>query len=483
MRSSVYVFCALLVFGCGHQDKKIAALNASSPNIVWIIAEDLSPDVACYGNHLVKTPAIDALSKQGTRYTNAFATSAVCSPSRTALVTGYYQDAIGAHHMRYPEHLKPDLPDSIFPIHVLLEKHGYQTANIRSYPGNGKTDWLFRYNTDSYQHQHWDSLNSSKPFFARICLGLTHRMFSRDTINPVDPDVIKLPPYYPDHPVAKKDWGRYFESIQVLDKQVAHIIGDLQKRDLLKNTLIFFFSDHGRPMTRAKNYLYDSGLKVPLIVASYDPEIRKKYLDDRNTDERLLSLLDVNATTLRLAGLRSYTSQGMPFLAASATETRKYVFGAVDRIGETFFKSRSVRSQRFRYIRNYRHDFSVNSTATAYRKANHPIYHLLNILAENDQLNPHQARLLKPMEAEELYDLQNDPYELNNLAANPESAASLESMRKVLDQWMSEIDDKGMLKDSPEIITAFEEYGKKSYQRHEEAIKRLNRVVRREIGE
>ncbi|MDN5213436.1 sulfatase [Fulvivirgaceae bacterium BMA12] len=482
MRSSLYVLCAFLVLSCGRSDEKLTDLNTGSPNIVWIIAEDLSPDLACYGNRLVKTPAIDALAKQGTRYTNAFATAPVCSPSRTALVTGYYQDALGAHHMRYPDHLKPDLPDSIFPIQVLLEKHGYQTANIRSYPGNGKTDWLFRYDADSYQHQHWDSLNNEKPFFARICLGLTHRGFSRDTINPVAPDVIKLPPYYPDHSVARKDWALYFESIQVLDKQVAHIVGDLQKRDLLKNTLIFFFSDHGRPMTRAKNYLYDSGLKVPLIISSYDPEIRKKYLDHTDTDERLLSLIDVNATTLRLAGLRSNPTQGIPFLGEPGADTRKYVFGAADRIGETFFKSRSVRSQRFKYIRNYHHDFSINSTATAYRKANHPIYHLLNILAAGDQLNPHQARLLKPMDAEELYDLQNDPYELNNLATNPESSASLESMREVLDHWISKIDDKGMLEDSPEIAAAFEEYGIKSHQRHREAIERLRLEVQDQVG-
>ncbi|MDN5200314.1 sulfatase [Fulvivirgaceae bacterium BMA10] len=481
MKNMLYTLCLLATFGCSQQSKESVESNLFAPNIIWIIAEDLSPDIGCYGNSQVKTTTLDDLANHGIRYMNAYATGAACSPSRTALATGYYQNAIGAHHMRYPDHLKPDLEHGVLPIHTLLENHGYQTANIRSYPGNGKTDWLFKYDTDTYEHQHWDSIDNEKPFFARICLGLTHRGFARDTISPVNPDEVKLPPYYPDHPVSKKDWAYYFESIQVLDKQVARIIKDLEKNNLLENAIIFFFSDHGRPMTRAKNYLYESGLKVPLIISSYDPAIKRKYLSYKDTDERLLSLIDVNATTLALAGLSSYNSQGIPFLDEPLVEIRNQVFGAADRTGETFFKSRSVRSGDLKYIRNYHHDFSVNETATAYRKANHPIYHLLNILKDRGELDAYQSRLLQPMDPEELYDLKNDPYELNNLATQSEWTEKLESMRVLLDHWMEQIDDKGTEEDPPEIVAAFESYGINSIKQHKKAIERLERAVKAEV--
>src|SRR5690606_16808610 len=245
----IYLYGALLwlLISTGNCTNAKPTNASDKPNILWIIIEDMSPDLGCYGHDLVKTPNIDQLAEQGIRYENVFATGVACSPSRTALVTGFYQNTIGAYHMRYPEELKPALPDSVTPVHILLNELGYQTANIRSFPGNGKTDWLFEYNPDSYDASRWEELahtavsdSPPKPFFARINLRLTHRPFESDQVNPIDPKVVKVPPYYPDHPVAQADFAAYYESIQVMDRQVGQILTDLQKHQLDKNTIIFF---------------------------------------------------------------------------------------------------------------------------------------------------------------------------------------------------------------------------------------------------
>ncbi|SIQ98068.1 sulfatase family protein [Maribacter ulvicola] len=473
-------FLALVIILSGCNEVKNAVPEPKQPNIVWIIAEDMSQDLACYGNDLVKTPILDELASRGVRYQNAFANGPACSPSRTSLITGYYQNSIGAHHMRYPDSLRPDLPKGVEPIHILLKKKGYQVANITSGAGTGKTDWLFDYDPKTYDKSTWKELNKDAPFFARISLGLTHRKFARDKKNPVDPNKITIPPYYPDHAVTRNDWAGYYESIQLLDRQVGSIIDELKTNDLLDNTLIFFFSDHGRPMIRAKNFLYDSGLKIPLIVASYDQQIKEDLLPSQSVDESMLSLIDLSATTLNLAGETDYKTQGKPFLGHQNVADKKYVYGAVDRIGNIFLKSRTVRSKRFRYIRNYNNDLSINAATTAYRRANHPIYHLLNILNDRGELDAHQSKLVHKMEYEELYDVIYDPYELDNLALKPEWQNKLKDLSNNLDDWLKRIDDKGLYEDSEDIKRAFESYGKKTMAKQEKSIEKLHLEVKKQ---
>ena len=466
------------------QDSKLYYGDPDKPNILWIIIEDMSPDLGCYGHDLVKTPHIDRLAEQGIRYNNVFATGVACSPSRTAFVTGYYQNTIGAYHMRYPEELKPSLPDSVTPVHILMNELGYQTANIRSFPGNGKTDWLFEYNPDSYDASRWEELahtavsdSPPKPFFARINLRLTHRPFESDQVNPIDPKVVKVPPYYPDHPVAQADFAAYYESIQVMDRQVGQILTDLQKHQLDKNTIIFFFSDHGRPMTRAKNYLYDSGIEVPLLITTLDDDLRSRMgLEGQN--ESLFSLIDVTATSLELAGGR-YHTQGISILGHP--EGREFLWAAADRMGEIHFKSRMIRTANFKYIRNYRHDFSINSASTAHRKSTHPIYHLLNVMHENGDLDEHQARMVEPMAAEELYDVVRDPFELNNLATVVQYKNILEGMKDRLKTYSVEIKDQGLGEDSKIIENAFDEYGKSSLEKNKFRILELQEKVEKQV--
>lgn len=470
--------CCLSFLACSESQEA----QTPPPNILWIIAEDLSPDLGCYGHPLVYTPNIDALAAQGVRFTQVFTTAPVCSPSRTALATGMYQTAINAHHMRYPDELKHDLPSEVIPLNELMRRKGYQTANIKSYPGRGKTDWSFRSDLAKYGIDQWDGLDVRKPFFAVVNLGFTHRPFDRDSINPIDPSQVNIPPYYPDHPVTRQDWTAYLESVQLLDGQVGYVLEELAIRGLAKNTIVFFFSDHGRPMTRAKNYHYDTGNHIPLIISCPPKLDWHSYLPPGTVDDRLISSIDLTASTLAFAsGQKPEWMQGRVLFGEQTEPGRQYVFCASDRIGGTFFKSRSVRSKEYKYIRNFNRDFSVNSSATAYRKQMHPIFHVLNIYSELGKLTPAQQALMDPMPEELLFDLAADPFETRNLATDPDYAELLEEMRKELTDWQERTTDHGMNPDSEELIQAFDTYRTQSASSRADKIQAVEQSIRSQI--
>lgn len=475
------VFCILLSFTTG-----LLYSQADKPNVLWIIAEDLSPDLGCYGNTLVETPNLDALAQRGMRFTRTFATAPVCSPSRTALATGMQQTTIGAYHMRYPENLKPTLPDGVKTIAQLSQEAGYLSANIQDYPGKGKTDWMFRADVDQqFDAYHWKEIARNKqPFFAQLSTAMTHRSFEPATSGQFSLDSISVPPYYPDHPISRRDFADYYASIERLDREVGQVLDSLRKYDLDENTIIFFFSDHGRPMTRGKNYHYDSGLMVPLIVSVPEGVGLPTGYRAGDVSDELLSTLDITATTLSLLGVALPKEiQGRIIFGNKRDEPREVVFSASNRIGETNFRSRSLRTDRYRYSRHYHHDFSVNSSATAYRTANHPIYHLLNILHEQGQLTEAQQNLVTNMPYEELYDIQRDPFETKNLLKNADSELVLESLRGVMNQWIEESGDRGLESDSPAIEAAFATYGKESAARYSEKSEALHQQVQQTVAE
>jgi uncharacterized sulfatase len=460
--------------------------DIKSPNILWIVAEDLSQDLGCYGNHLVKTPVIDSLARNGVKLTNLFTTSPVCAPSRTALATGVYQTSLGAFHMRYPDSLKPALPAHVLTLPQILKAHGYLTANIKDAPGTGKLDWLFQYDEkEHFDVQHWHEISKSqKPFFAQVSVSQTHRPFPKS-----DPDTfllsqIQIPPYYPNHQVTRKDFAGYYQSIEELDQNVKSILDSLRHYQLTENTIIFFFSDHGQPMTRAKMFLYDSGLKVPCIISYPQKHHAFDVYTRGETDQRLLSALDLVATTIDLAGidLPEYI-QGRNFLLDKSKEIRSSVFAAADRIGESNLKSRAIRTKDFKYIRNINHDLSIIQAATAYRQAMHPIHQLMKILDQKNELNPVQRKLFETQLPEELYDLTMDPFEIINLASNPEYKSKLQEMRLAMNEKLQEIDDKGLLHDRPEIVDAFEAYRKQSAQLYLKREKALYEEVLKSMEE
>ena len=465
-------FLILVLFSTCKPDVEV------KPNILWVLAEDLSQDLGSYGNTLVKTPNLDALAFSGMQFTNVFTTAPVCTPSRTSLACGMYQTAINAHHMRYPEGLKNPLPESVLPINELLHRNGYQTANIRDKPGTGKTDWSFSSEFAAYDYSKWDEIDHEKPFFAVINLRFTHRSFERDIENPIDPNKVSLPPYYPDHIVAKTDWANYLESVQLLDKQVGMVMDEIKERGWSENTIVYFFSDHGRPFTRAKTFLYDSGLKIPLIIKCPEGLNWIDYLPKGSVNNQLVSAIDISATTLSMGGIKKPESmQGRVILGPHKETAREYVYSTSDRIGEIFNKSRSVRSSRFRYTRNYNRDFSINSASTAYRKAMHPIYQLLEILAARDHLDLVQKNLIMPMREEELYDINSDPFEVRNLADNSDYKKELENMRIQLNTWQQQTTDYGMIEDSHELVQAFVDYGIQSSKKHKLKEEKLREEV------
>lgn len=467
----------LLLWACNSSDQATSEA-ASPPNILWIIAEDLSPDLGCYGHTGVLTPNLDQLAARGVRFDKAFTTAPVCAPSRTALAVGTYQTAIDAHHMRYPDELKNSLPDGILPINEVFRQSGYTTAIIKDAPGRGKTDWSFDSPYANYDVQHWKDLSSDQPFFAVVNLRLTHRPFERDTIHPVDPTKVSIPPYYPDHKVVQKDFAEYLETVQLMDGLVGQVLDSLDQRGFSDNTIVAFLGDHGRPMSRGKNTLYDSGMQIPLLMAAPAQSSWASELQKGTSNKQLVSAIDLCATSLAFAGIaKPQWMQGRVLFGKDKEAARSEVYCALDRIGESNFKSRAVRTQKWKYIKNYNRTYSINEMATAYRKAMHPIYHLLNIYDKKELLTPEQKALVRPMPEEELYDLEQDPFETRNLATEATYTEQLRELQKKLQDWQTSVKDYGMEEDSDALKEAFIKYGNKSRNTYQAKIETMKAKV------
>ena len=423
-----------------------AGSQSQKPNILWIIAEDLSPDLACYGNSLVKTPNIDKLAAQGARYTNAFTTSPVCSPSRSAFMTGMYQTGIGAHNHRshrYDDYTLPE-PVKVFTAH--FRSAGYFTCNCSSlnWQKPGKTDLNFKVEKP-FDGTDWRQRKQGQPFCAQINLSETHRPFKKDLDNPIDESKVELPPYYPDHPIAKRDWADYLECIQVLDKNVGKVLERLEEDGLVDNTVVFFFGDNGRPHVRDKQFLYEGGIRVPLIVRWPGNISPATVVDD------LVSAIDFAPTSLKLAGIDTPKyMRGKIFLGPEA-QKREFIVAARDRCDGTVDRIRCVRTRRFKYIRNYfpnRPYMQFN----LYKKHRYPVWSLLQVLFVEGKLTPQQQLFMAcTRPEEELYDLHTDPYEVNNLAADPEHKQTLEKLRGILDKWIHQTADQGGIPEDPQI--------------------------------
>lgn len=447
MRNIIVFFCYVLL---QVQSAHLIGEDRSRPNIIWLIAEDMSQDQGCYGNDLVKTPTMDQLASEGMRFTSMFTTAGVCAPSRTAIATGMHQTSIGAMHMSYAEELKPALPKGIRTIEDLLKEQGYQTLGI------GKDHYLFNMESSSFDFKRIDDLSSEKPFFAKVNSHYTHRMFDKDTINPIDRNLVELPPYYPDVKPIREDWATYLENIQLLDNELRNILNEFKERGLLENTIIFFFSDHGRPFLKAKYWTYDSGIRVPFIIQLPRGMTPPRGFQEGTVSDQMLSAIDISATTLALAGLQKPAyMQGRVFLGEQIEPEREYIFSTIDRISGSHFKTRAIRSKKYKYIKNFNNGRSVLELTTEYAKAKLPDYSTINILDNYNKLNEVEKTLVTPLPLEELYDMVNDPHETINLAYKPEFQAVCKKMEVLLMNWIEKINDKGFQPDSPEIQKHF----------------------------
>jgi N-sulfoglucosamine sulfohydrolase len=435
---------------------------APRPNILWLVAEDFGPHLGCYGAKEVSSPNLDRLASEGVRYTRFFTTAPVCSPSRSALMTGMYQTTIGAHNHRSHRDDGFTLPSGVRVLTDWIRDAGYFTANVREFPapiafkGTGKTDWNFTYTNAartnrSFDSDKWADLKSHQPFYAQVNFQETHRKFHAP--KRANPAKVELPPYYPDHPVVRADWAEYLDSATELDRKVGVVLKQLEKDGLADNTVVIFFGDNGQAHVRGKQFCYDSGLLVPLIIRWPKSFPAPKNFKPGTVDPQLLEAIDLAPTTLEIAGQsKPAKMQGASFLGQRPAPPKQYVFGARDRCDETVFRFRTVRDAKYRYIRNFTPERPFLQ-ANAYKEKQYPVWNLLKQLHAEGKLTPVQQTLCAPtMPAEELYDLENDPHEINNLASSPQHPEALKRLRGALEKWIEETNDQGKTLEPADLV-------------------------------
>ncbi|NQU23934.1 MAG: sulfatase-like hydrolase/transferase [Candidatus Nealsonbacteria bacterium] len=292
-------------------------------------------------------------------------------PHRTAMITGVTQTTLGSVTMRPPKQFMRPLPGEVKPLPVLMRNCGYHTGNIRDKEigSGGKDDWNFQFDGKGWDTHSLSDLKTHQPFYAQFNFLMAHRPFKQDTARPIASKDVDLPPYYPDHSVTRQVWSDYLESIQHLDRNVGGVMEWLQREGLADNTIVFFLSDHGEAFLRGKCFLYDCGLNQPLIIRwpkACNPPAEFK---SGAASDQLLAAIDITAQTVACAGgTVPDWMHGRPFLGPNA-ELRSEVFSAADWCGGSKLKSRSIRTERYKYIRNFNTSLSVHSASTEYRKA------------------------------------------------------------------------------------------------------------------
>jgi len=479
------ILCICLV-GCQSKEKSNKKINdrlalelPNRPNILWLVTEDMGNYIPSFGDSTIVTPHLSKLASEGVVYPNLYSTSGVCAPSRAAIATGMYPSSIGANHMRttsYNDEIGVPKygavpPSEVKMISELLRKQGYYCAN------NYKQDYQFKAPVtawdESSPYAHWRNREKDQPFFAVFNFTNTHesglfepyghryieqrhyhagnrnyswkgkgnspnnnRMTEEETPVHISKDIaFNVPPYLPNNEVVQRDMWKLYNNIAEMDNQVGAILKQLEDDGLLDNTIIFFYGDHGGPLPREKRLIYDSGLKTPMII---------RFPNKKNAgtkDGQLLSFIDFAPTLLSLTNQKPDDYfQGQAFLGKYKAEERKYIHGAADRFDGFTDAIRAVKDKQFKYIRNYR-PAQGYYLPVSYRERIPTMKELLR-LKEEGKLNDIQLQWFRTQKPkEELFDCVNDPFELNNLAENPEYKEKFEELRNELDRWLAAIDD------------------------------------------
>ena len=465
-----------IILGCELNSDKKEPLN-----ILWLVAEDLSPFyLNAYGDPRAATPNLDRLAREGVVYTNNFSVSGVCSPSRATLATGLYPNSFGAQNMRtlnqQPAAREAGIidyqavpPKEVKMVSEIMRENGYYTTN------NSKEDYQFFKSElawdESSVYAHWRNRpDGNIPFFSIFNFGVCHESGMWNTrenffdtgdefppdrsvkkwwekysdshvplLVPEDLDV-EVPPYLPQNEIGENAMKRMYTNVMRMDKGVGRILNQLEADGLLEKTIIVWYSDHGGPLPRQKRLLYDSGLKVPLIIR-YPNKVRAGERDDR-----LTSFVDFPPTLLSMVGIQppSYM-QGQAFEGNFKAEIpRKFIHGHADRFDESVDMIRAVRNKRFKYLKNFNPE-KPYYLPLEYRENMAVMQELLR-MRDQGELDENQALWFRQTkEIEELFDTENDPHELNNIAKDPTYADVLAELRAECDRWMNEIDDKGFI--------------------------------------
>ena len=432
--------CSLAIVGC--QQKTEApepeqSMALPPPNILWIVSEDNSPWLGSYGDQMATTPRLDALAADGIRYTRAYSNAPVCAPSRAALITGAYPIAFGTEHMR--SSFKTPAEIRFYPSY--LREAGYYTSN------NYKKD----YNTDD-RPDAWDESSreasyrnraEGQPFFHITNLNVTHesRLHRGSTAQNHDPAAVQLAPNHPDTAEARNDYAVYYDRLEDMDTEVGEILDQLEAEGLADSTIVFYYSDHGGAVAGTKRFLTEGGLHVPMMVRV--PEQYRHLLGYNAIDtvDRPVSFVDLPATLMHIAGIELPEQMvGTSILQKSDIQ---YVFAYGGRMDERSNLVRSVNDGQYRYTRNYlphrpygrRLEFLWNA----------PLMQSWASEYEAGNLNADQSAFFEPREAEELYNIEEDPFELVNLAEQPEYAAKLKELSGALTDWQLEQRDAGLI--------------------------------------
>ena len=473
MRKLLLSLCALLLLAGG-------AMAAKRPNFVFLVSEDNSIHYLKLYGYGATTPNIEALAKDGLTFNHAFSNSPVCSVARSTLATSLLAPRAGFQYHR--KSAMANLPKGYHPWSAMLRKAGYYAAN------NSKTDYNFVNNmkelwNESSRNASWRKRAKGQPFFYMQSFGQSHESslhFSQQVFENEktkhDPAKVKLAPYHPDTPLFRYTHARYLDRIQTIDSQLGNVVKQLAADGLLEDTFIFYFGDHGGVLPRGKGYAYESGLHVPLVV-----RIPKNFahLADHQRGTRtdgFVSFIDFGPTVLNLAGLQPHKlTDGRAFLgknvSAKALAARDEVFGYADRFDEKYDLVRTLRKGKYTYIRNFQ-GFYPDALQNNYR------YKMLAFtewreLANAGKLNEAQMQFHRRRPAEQLFDVEADPHEVNNLANDPEYTKVLADLRSRMQKKLREVNDLSFYPESFMVQNALQDgvtYGTTNH-------KEINRLV------
>ena len=433
LRTSLLAAVVVLGAGC-FAAARGADTPDNRPNILWITIEDWSPYLSCYGTRGIHTPHVDRLAAEGVRYEWAFTTSPVCSTSRSAMMTGFHQNFIRAHQHRTEE--KQPLPHGIRPIPHLMAEAGYFTAVM-----SWKIDCNFLPDSkgELFEGTDWSQREEGQPFFARITYGGTRRIWKRDPENPVDGAEVEVPLQYPDTPFVRRDIANGYEAMQLVDREVGELLQRLEDEGLADNTVVIFIGDHGICQIRGKQFLYDEGTRIPMIVR-WPGQVAPGTV---NTD--LVSSLDLCRTVLDIAGAESPVPLHGVNLFGPELAKREYLFAARDKMDKTRDSMRSIRTKDHKLILNLMPERAW-CQYSRYKEGAYPLLAEMNILNLEGKLTPEQAAFFAASKPEiELFDLEVDPHEVHNVAADPDYAEVRGRLLEELNRWRRDvIDDQGV---------------------------------------